>query len=202
MLTTFSGREASQNEYELRSFIALLNRYGVRSYLEIGSREGDTFVEVMQSLPPKSKGVAVDLPGGLWGKHTTRAKLETAVRFLRSQNYNASFVFGDSQTDATAKLVIGRGPYDAVLIDGDHTLVGVSKDFDLYGSLAPIVAFHDIVGHGQMEKVHGNLVEVPILWDSFKRNEKITERYNLHEFIDDGSKMGIGVLVRKDLDNE
>ena len=37
-LQTFSGRNPSQNEFELRSFIALLRDRGVTRYLEIGAR--------------------------------------------------------------------------------------------------------------------------------------------------------------------
>ena len=53
-------------------------------------------------------------------------------------------------------MVKKRGPFDAILIDGDHSLAGVSKDWQLYGELAPLVAFHDIAGAGQAEKVTGN----------------------------------------------
>lgn len=200
MLTTFSGRKPSQSEYELRSFIALLSSLGVSSYLEIGAREGDTFHEVMTSIPGL-RGVAVDLPGGLWGKSTTRAGLEAAVADLKSKGREASYIFGDSQTDATRRLVVARGPYDAVLIDGDHTLLGVSRDFDNYGHLVPVVAFHDIAGVGMREKVHGNLVEVPFLWLQLK--DRYQDTHEFHEFVDeqmvkDGRPMGIGVMVRKE----
>jgi hypothetical protein len=188
MLKTFSGRLASQNEYELRGLIDLFQREGVTRYCEIGSREGDTFVEVMESLPAGSHGVAVDLPGGLWGKSSTRSKLPRAIDHLKRKGYKVSCLFGDSHSDAMRKLVKGRGPYDAILIDGDHTLAGVTRDFDHYGSMAPLVAFHDIVGTGQCEKVTNREVEVPIFWESVKR------KYKHREFVDEGSKMGIGVL--------
>lgn len=189
MLKTLSGRKASQNEFELRSFIALINERGVTSYLEIGARHGDTFHEVVSSLPAGSRAVAVDMPGGLWGTTKSRESLKAAVADLCSKGYKASYLFGNSQQDATRRLVVGRGPYDAILIDGDHTLQGVARDWDLYGKMAPIVAFHDIVGTGQAEKVEGNQVEVPILWDRLKlsRDHK--------EFVDAGSKMGIGVIL-------
>lgn len=165
-----------------------MNERGVTRYLEIGSREGDTFVEVMESLPTGSHGVAVDLPGGLWGKESTRQKLPRAIAHLQAKGYNVSCLFGDSQSDAMRRLVKGRGPYDAILIDGDHTLAGVTRDFDNYHRMAPLVAFHDIVGTGQAEKVTGREVEVPIFWQAVKH------RHNHHEFVDRGSKMGIGVL--------
>ena len=192
-LKCFSGRaKPSQHPFELRSFIELLKAHKVARYFEIGARDGDTFVEVMTSLPVGSVGVAVDLPGGLWGKSSTRASLERAVAHLNSLGYKTSYLFGDSHTEATRRLVLGRGPFDAVLIDGDHTLAGVSRDWESYGTAAPIVAFHDIVGHGQAEKVHGNQVDVPIFWEWLKGQEG----YDFREFIEDDSLMGIGVVLR------
>lgn len=189
MLKTFSGRRPSQDESELRGFIQLLRDRGVTRYLEIGARHGDTFHEVMTSLPTGSVGVAVDLPGGLWGTEKSRNSLKAVVTDLKAKGYQASFVFGNSQTEATRKLIAGRGPFDAILIDGDHTLPGVMADWRNYGGMAPIVAFHDIVGTGQAEKVEGNPVEVPILW------ERIKAAHEVVEFVTSGSRMGIGVVL-------
>lgn len=191
MLTTFSGRRASQDESELRGFISLLQERGVRRYLEIGARHGDTFHEVVCSLPAGSTAVAVDLPGGLWGTTKSRHHLQLAVADLCERGYKASCLFGDSQTDATKRLIVGRGPYDAILIDGDHTLAGVTRDWKLYGDMAGVVAFHDIVGTGQREKVQNNPVEVPILWDAIVRSGA-----EVREFVAPASKMGIGAVLQ------
>lgn len=192
VLPTFSGRIASQNRYELSCFVELLRQRKVRSYLEIGAREGDTFYEVLMHLPAGSRGVAVDLPGGLWGKSSTKEKLSRAIGSLSMSGYVASAIFGDSKSSGTLNLVRMRGPYDAILIDGDHTYEGVRADWNNYGDLAPIIAFHDIVGVGQKEKVHDNPVEVPRLWAEIKD----TPGFTSHEFVAPGSLMGIGVLVR------
>lgn len=188
MLTTRSGRAPSQNEYELRSFIALLQEQGVTRYLEIGARHGDTFHEVMLSLPVGSFGLALDLPGGLWGTKKSKAPLQDAANDLRRKGYQAEILFADSHKVSTRKAVLGYGPFDAILIDGDHTLAGVARDWRLYRSLARMIAFHDIVGTGQIEKVRGKPVEVPLLWANLR------EQYRHVEFIEEGSKMGIGVV--------
>ena len=190
MLQTFSGRQPSQDEAEIEGFLSLLQSRGVRSYLEVGARHGDSFHYLLSNLPAGSKGVAVDLPGGLWGTDKSRRYLERAVADLKQRGYKASCLFGDSQTDATKKLIVGRGPYDAALLDGDHTYSGVSRDWHLYRNIAPIIAFHDIVGTGQAEKVHGNPVEVPRLWAEIKDSGLETM-----EFVSAGSKMGIGVVL-------
>lgn len=197
MLKTFSGRKASQDEFELRSFIALLQDHGVRRYLEVGSREGDTFHEVLKSLPAGSTGLACDLPGGLWGKVTTRRKLEAAVNDLVTRGYPASTLFGDSKDRDVIEFVAGAGPYDAILIDGDHTYKGVKADWDNYRHMAPLIAFHDITGAGQAEKVYGRQVEVPVLWEEIK-----AAGYRTTEFIAPDSLMGIGVVFTNSLQQE
>lgn len=185
---TFSGRAASQTEFELTSLIDLLKYRGVRRYLEIGAREGDTFHEIMMSLPKGSFGLAVDLPGALWGKITTGNKLKTAIHDLRERGYDAHYLFGDSKSLEVIERVREFAPYDAVLIDGDHTYEGVKADWDNYSVMADLIAFHDIVGTGQYEKQHRNPVEVPRLWAELKGVKK--------EFVSVGSRMGIGVIER------
>lgn len=191
MLTTFSGRRPSQIEEELNGFVDLLRAEGVRSYGEIGAREGDTFHHVLTALP-ECRGVAMDLPGGLWGKLSTRAKLERAIADLMASGRKASCMFGDSKTEATIRMFQGRGPYDAILIDGDHTLPGVTADWNNYRGMARIIAFHDIVGAGQTDRVHNREVEVPILWESIKASGLRTV-----EFVAPGSAMGIGVVLQE-----
>lgn len=80
MLTTFSGRRPSQMEDELNGFINLMREHGVKSYGEIGAREGDTFHHVLSNLPG-CRGVAMDLPGGLWGKLGIKIQRNTAHFF-------------------------------------------------------------------------------------------------------------------------
>lgn len=189
MLLTLSGRRASQDEGELRAFIALLRKRGVRRYCEIGARHGDTFHEVMMALPPNSEGLAVDLPGGLWGRATSAPALRTAVRRLRGASRDCSLLFGDSREPAVIAQILSRGPWDAILIDGDHTYEGVSADYMAFGQAAPLVALHDIVGDGQAER-GGRPVEVPRLWA-----EIVDSGARTVEFVSPGSRMGIGVVL-------
>lgn len=183
---TRSGRRASQHPFEIFSFINLLQERGVKRYLEIGSRHGDTFYLVTASLPEGSRAVAVDLPGGPWGVSSSMVALQRAGCLLEEQGYKTSVLFGSSHTEEMRASVARMGPYDAVLIDGDHTLEGVTKDWELYGNMAPIVAFHDIVGTGQFSRE--NEVQVPILWERLKKDRLY------REFVGYESKMGIGVV--------
>jgi cephalosporin hydroxylase len=187
-MKTFSGRPASQSEMELRSFIDLLKAEKVATYLEIGARHGDSFHEIMRHLPKGSKGVAVDLPGGKWGNSASRRALDAAIEDLKALGYDASAIYGDSTAAGVRQLIAARGPYDAILIDGDHSLPGVTADWEFCRSRARIIAFHDIAGQGEKQKRTGHLVEVPFLWDTLKH------QHEHQEFIDPSYKMGIGVL--------
>jgi hypothetical protein len=191
ILKTFSGNRASQIQSEIQGFIQLLLREGVRAYGEIGARHGDSFYEVLTGLPGGSKGVACDLPEAVWGAKGTREDLERAVNALKSLGYKASAMFGDSKNAGTIQMFRGRGPYDAILIDGDHTYEGVSSDWNNYRSMARLIAFHDIVGFGQSTKKGAFVVEVPKLWKEIK-----AQGYKTVEFVAPGSKMGIGVVYQ------
>lgn len=175
---------------ELQPFIDLLVEKNVQSYCEIGARDGDTFHSVMSALPAGSRGVAVDFPGALWGKSTTIKNLQNACDDLIRRGYDIQMIIGDSTSTDVISKVHAYGDYDAILIDGDHTFEGVRSDFMNYGMLAPIVAFHDIVGDGQYEKVTKRHVEVPKLW------KMIREEFRTIEFVAPESKMGIGVCLR------
>lgn len=188
-MRTFSGRNPSQVPEELSAFIALLKSRGVRSYLEIGARHGDTFHAVMTSLPVGSIGVAVDLPGGAWGQTKSAQHLDRAVTDLCHLGYKASRIFGNSRATETFFAVQALSPFDAGLIDGDHRYCGVKADWETYGPLCAITAFHDIAGEGQTARNGGMPVEVPRLWREIKAERDTVE------FVAPQSKMGIGVVL-------
>src|SRR5690606_19990704 len=148
---------------ELAPFLAIMG-LGVNSYLEIGSRDGDTFHAVMTALPKGSKGGAVDLPGDVWGSRKSKARLRGAVEGLRQRGYDVFAIFGDSRNANTIAQVVKRGPYDAVFIDGDHRYEGVKADWENYGPLGRIVAFHDIAGGGYTARQGAVEIEVDRLW--------------------------------------
>lgn len=187
--STFSGRQPSQSWSELTAFIQFLLEKGVRRYLEIGARHGDTFHAVMDALGAGSYGVAVDLPGAAWGKKTSVKALQRACEDLRIRGITCRSVIGNSQSAETVALICELAPFDAVLIDGDHRYEPVSQDYAHYGPMGRYVAFHDIVGEGQSTKDGRYAVEVPRLWAELKAVHPHVE------FVAPGSKMGIGVIL-------
>ena len=173
---------------ELAGLLETFAAEKVRVYGEIGAREGDTFHAVMSSLPVGSVGVALDYPGGHWGHEGSRRRLERAIDDLNAKGYRCSCMFGDSTAPATVRQFAARGPYDAIFIDGDHRLTGVTADWENYRKLARVVAFHDIDGNNEKDK-SGARVDVPILWRTIKATAARTA-----EFITPASHMGIGVV--------
>lgn len=172
-----SGHNWPQDLKELDGFVSLLWRYGVKRYLEIGCRYGDTFRYVMSALGPDAYGVAVDFPGADGKEANGLPFLKRAV-----EDHKGHLVIGDSTSRRVIDQVRELGPFDAVFIDGDHSYEGVLADWTNYGGLAPIVAFHDIVGD----------CGVPLMWQRAWSEGSVVE-----SFVSEGSKMGIGVVMRQ-----
>jgi cephalosporin hydroxylase len=181
-----------QNPDELAQFIALLQQQNVRSYLEIGARYGGTFEAVMMALPVGSRGLAVDFPGGKFGRSESVTSLIGAVDRLKKSGRDVDYILGPSAATEVYDWVFEDAFFDAVLIDADHTYMAVQKDYRLYGPLARIVALHDILGEGETDR-NGNKIEVPRLW-------RLVREENWHCRIEEicapGSKFGIGVIIK------
>lgn len=151
----WSGKPWPQYAGEVHAMIELFQREGVRSYLEVGCRYGDTFHTVGLALPEGSRLVAVDLPGayssdkrpgGRRRHQDSGVYLERAAKHLTKHGRPSTVIIGNSQHAGTVAKVQALAPFDAAFIDGDHALDGVTADWRNYGPMARIVAFHDIVG--------------------------------------------------------
>jgi hypothetical protein len=183
----FSGKRWPQLQSEFRPFVELLKAENVRSYLEIGCLYGDTFHAVGMALPEGSALVAVDLPGtkrGIEGagRHKDSADyLRAAAADLHKHGRNAHVIIGNSHDAGTINRVAWHAPFDAVFIDGDHTYEGALKDWEAYGPMGRLVAFHDISG----EKYRADVRKV---WHAAREGRR------WQEFVSDDVRGGIGVL--------
>jgi predicted O-methyltransferase YrrM len=172
----------NQHLGELDEFVSLLASEGVKSYLEIGSKFGCSLWRVAKALPPGSKLVSVDLPSG-----DTRPHLEECLAALTKLGYETHLIIGDSTNSATIKAASDRGPYDVVFIDANHTTPYVTKDWQSYGSMGKIIAFHDI--NGNPNPPNGRIpIQVKAFWDGLKGS------YRHREIIKCKRDNGIGVL--------
>ena len=157
------GLRCWQYPIQFSEYLVLLGRLGVRSYLEIGIRHGGTFiltVEYLRRLHPVTTAIAIDL--GEWPSYAD----------YRVINPTAEFYQMNSQSEEFQRLVHERAPFDAALIDGDHSEEGCWQDFMLLKDKASVLAFHDIVS----DAVPG----VPAVWRRVKSEHR--EQYRFFEF--------------------
>ena len=85
--------------------------------------------------------------------------------------------------------------FDLVLIDGDHSYVGVKNDYEYTKNKAKIFVFHDIVNNAAEGVVK--------FWNELKKNK---EDYDFFEFKDQYDEvvrktgntfLGIGVAIKR-----
>lgn len=177
-----------QDRAEHDAFLDLIRAEGVRSYLEIGLGWGGSLWRVGNVLPKGSRIVGLDRAPNLETRENIR-------RFL-AEFSDGHLIVGDSTDPATVEKAKALGPFDCVFIDGDHSYAGVKADWENYGPLGRIVAFHDISWNETwVSKVPGRVTQpmgVPKLWDEIKagyrhREIRLYKRQNYY---------GIGVLWR------
>jgi cephalosporin hydroxylase len=178
-----------QRPYELERLGRIVVAEGARSYLEIGLLAGLTFRYLGGLLPQGSRIVGVDL---IDRDHLAKRTefLRIAERALSDRGYDVHILLGDSMDPRIVEQVRALGPYDCVLIDGDHTMRYARADWKNYGSMSRIVAFHDIDADNHPTRTPTNrlTVEVQKLWRGLKT------QYRHVEYIGKRPGAGIGVL--------
>lgn len=182
-------KEVLQVEEEISAFAALLKHEGVRSYLEIGSKFGGSLWRVGKELPAGSRIVSVDMPGGTKRFPESKVSLEGCIADLRRMGHDCFMKWGDSTDQKVIDQVRELGPFDAILIDANHTMPFVIKDWNNYGPMGHIVAFHDIAWRRAPEW-EGTRIDVPEFWESIKGDY----RHEEFKFCSTGKNNGIGVL--------
>jgi hypothetical protein len=185
-------KDSLQDPAELAAFIDLLNWENVRSYLEVGANAGGTFKRIGMALPQSARLVALDIAGKSSGRLLAMDMLKEAVADLKRSGRDAHVVFGNSRDPKIVSEVLDLSPFDCVLIDGDHSLPGVTADFDNYRPMARMIAFHDISWRRAGTWTEGQRIWVPEFWESIKgsyRHEEI-------RLCPTGKNNGIGVLWR------
>jgi len=108
-------------------------------------------------------------------------------RYLLSMGFDVQVILGDSTAPDVIAAARALGPYDAVFIDGNHTLEYVAQDWMNYAPLARLVAFHDIAWK---RRAAGAKIDVPEFWNWIKPRFKHVEFRSCPT----GCNNGIGVL--------
>jgi predicted O-methyltransferase YrrM len=183
--------EIAQDATEIDAFAQLLRNEGALSYLEIGSKFGGSLWRVANSLPPGSRIVSVDLPSGTKAWNESSESLKACIKELQHRGYDAHMIWGDSTAPDVVDAARELGTFDAILIDADHRLPGVTADWNNYRLMGEIIAFHDI-GWKRAPDWVGTRIDVPDLWDKIKGDY----RHREFKYCPTGKNNGIGVLWR------
>jgi predicted O-methyltransferase YrrM len=181
-----------QDEREIAALCDLLKAEGVRSYLEVGSKHGGALWRVAEALPKGSRIVSVDLPGGtkLW-KESEGSLKACHEAMQRDLGHEAHCLWGNSRDAKIIDQVRALGPFDAVLIDGDHRREGVLADWETYGPMCRIVAFHDVAWF-RAATWEGTRIDVGDMWNHLRPQYRHIE----FRFDESFKNNGIGVLWR------
>jgi len=143
-------RPAAMTDFELNVISSQINSVQDKKiYAEIGSRSGGSLLYFGRLMPKNSKLIAIDLPNGPWGHVNSEISLKSIADTLNSEGYNVELIFGDSKSkEIEDKLVssLNNQQIDILFIDGDHSLLGVASDINVYTKYVKkggIVIFHD-----------------------------------------------------------
>jgi predicted O-methyltransferase YrrM len=180
---------AGQVASEITAFLEWARESSPRVIGEIGSARGGNLFLFSLILPPGGRLVSVEFIDD----HLLRA----TYRGLVGPGKRLRCIAGDSHDSATLNRVrraLGRGRFDLLFIDGDHSYEGVKADFEMYAPLVRpggVVAFHDIVAdvfqrYGR--PTPSDTGGVPIFWKELKARHP-----DHREFIENPEQDGFGV---------
>ena len=148
MITTL--RPAAMSDFDLNVISSQISSIKDKKiYVEIGSRYGGSLLYFGRLMPKNSKLIAIDLPNGPWGRVNSEISLKNVADTLNSDGYNVDVIFGDSKSKETEDNLISSlngQQIDILFIDGDHSLLGISSDINIYTKYVKqggIVIFHD-----------------------------------------------------------
>lgn len=176
---------------QFSKYLILLSNYysKIKSYLEIGSRYGGTFIlhyEYLKSIGSEINNfVSIDL---IESSDLIKDYINNDSKISHIQINSLSKEFID---------YISKNFFDIIFIDGDHSYEGVSMDSHNTEDRCNIKVFHDTYNDA--------CPGVSEYWNNFKKEYNKT--YNFFDFTDqyesvDGNYLGIGVAVRKNWINQ
>jgi predicted O-methyltransferase YrrM len=181
--------QATQKRTEITELLKQLQTLQPRYLCEIGAWRGGTLMLFCQVAAPNARILSIDL-------NYTPDKVRAFRHFARP-GQRVTCLRADSHSPVTADYLTRwlRGQQlDFLFIDGDHSLVGVSGDFETYAPFVRhggIVAFHDIVPDHNTRygiKTARFSGQVPEFWAGVKSKFAACT-----EFVEDPDQDGYGI---------
>ena len=136
--------------YEQLVLAGLVRVLRAKRILEIGMARGMGTYVLAANAPEGAKVVSVDLPADLRGEYTESCLHRDEIGRIALESKHAGKItvhFEDSRRIDPDRLRAMHGPFDFVLVDGDHSYAAVKNDFELaFRVLAPsgVVLWHDL----------------------------------------------------------
>jgi cephalosporin hydroxylase len=175
-----------QNVDELNFMLGVIKKIGARSLLEVGSNFGGNLKQMASVMPQGSLIVSVDLPCDATPKWLNPLDtLKATCKELGLLGARVELFVGNSHSTQVVEAVRKFAPFDFAFIDGDHSYEGVKADWENYGPMAKVVAFHDTGG-----AVEG--------CSRFWQELKATGKYRTDEIVGRGISFGIGIVYKEE----
>jgi hypothetical protein len=180
-----------QDEREIDALAELFAANGVKSYLEIGSKFGGSLQKIADRMPAGSRIVAVDMPK----RHQGVAAIERRASRCRARSFAARLPrpggVGRQPGSKDGRDRAWARPVRCCAARCRSPPAGVTLDWQNYGPMGRMVAFHDIAWRRAPEWI-GTRIDVPQLWEQLKADHRHVE----FRFDPSGKNNGIGVLWR------
>lgn len=130
--------------YDLIAHIA--SSLGVRSFLEIGVKDGGSFLATVKAAPQLSKVIACDTWGGVHGgsNRGSHAHIDAALDEL---GYRGARIYldGPSAEMVAEYALTDASAVDLAHVDGDHSEAGALADLRAVWSLVRrVLVVHDV----------------------------------------------------------
>lgn len=167
-----------QHPREMEWLLALYAERKPMRVLEVGSYFGGLLKQLILRAQPGAVIVSVDLYNLPYADNRRRY-----AGWAQQAGVEVHAIAGNSADPRTVKAAAKHGPFDFIMIDGDHRDAAVRADWAAYRPLAAddgVVLFHDILDN---RKAHPE-IQVAQLWS------EIRATHTTREIIDGNGKWG------------